>query len=324
MRVALALSLITIGTTFAVLYCVHMSGRSFRGTPPPLTAQQLLLRDELQRNVRHLAGIGPRHTGLPGNLEAGAQWIEAELTALGFEVGRQEYEVRGVACRNLEVALRGRSAPGEIVIVGAHYDSVPGSPGADDNASGVAALLALARVFAGSSPERTLRLVAFVNEEPPNYLEETMGSLVYARRSAERGENIVAMISLESIGYYRDEPGSQQYPALLSLLYPNRADFIAFVSNLSSRPLLQRALEAFREHATVASEGGALPESLPGVAWSDQWAFWKHGWPAIMITDTALFRDPHYHAPSDVPETLDYDRFTRVVEGLARVVAELS
>lgn len=322
MRLAIAAALILVAT-FTVMYCVRMPGRSFRGAPPPLTSPQQALRDELQQNVRQLAAFGPREIGRPRNLEAAADWIEAELKQRGYEVLRQEYELRGVSCRNLEVELRGTSRADEIVIIGAHYDSVPGSPGADDNASGVAGMLALARLFAKSTPERTVRFVAFVNEEPPQFLEESMGSLVYARRSAGRGEKIAAMLSLESIGYYRDEDGSQQYPHPLSLFYPSRGDFIAFVSNLGSRPLLHRGLTAFRAEATIPSEGGALPEALPGVAWSDQWSFWKHGWPALMITDTAPFRNPHYHSPSDTPETLDYDRFTRVVDGLVGVVREL-
>jgi hypothetical protein len=323
MRLAIAAAVILVAATLAVMYCVRMPGRSFRDAPPPLTPRQQTLRDELQQNVRQLAALGPREIGRPGSLEAAAEWIESELRQRGYEVRRQEYELRGVSYRNLEVELRGASRPDEIIIVGAHYDSVPGSPGADDNASGVAGMLALARIFAKSTPAKTVRFVAFVNEEPPQFLDESMGSLVYARRSAERREKIVAMLSLESIGYYRDEHGSQQYPHPLSLFYPSRADFIAFVSNLGSRPLLQRALTAFRAQATIPSEGGALPEALPGVSWSDQWAFWKHGWPALMITDTALFRNPHYHAPSDTPETIDYDRLTRVVDGLVEVVQEL-
>jgi Zn-dependent M28 family amino/carboxypeptidase len=282
------------------------------------------LRVQLQRCVSEISAFGPRDVTHPANLSAAARWIEGELTKRGYSVAYQDYEVGGIRSRNLEVELRGRSRPQEIVIVGAHYDSVPESPGADDNGSGVAAVIALAGAFAGSAPERTLRFVTFVNEEPPHFLTDEMGSLVYARRSASRRENIRAMLSIESIGYYSEEEGTQSYPQPLGLFYPPRADFIAFVSNLGSRRLLNRALRSFRARATIPSEGGALPELVPGIGWSDQWSFWQHGWPAIMITDTALYRNPNYHTASDTPDTLDYDRFTRVVIGLEDVVRDLA
>ena len=150
-----------------------------------------------------------------------------------------------------------------------------------------------------------------------------MGSFVYAKRSRARRENIVAMISLESIGYFRDEEGSQKYPSGVGALYPPRGNFIAFVGNLGSRPLVRRACSVFRQNATVPSEGGTLPDALPGVGWSDQWSFWQHGYKAIMLTDTALFRNPNYHTPNDTPETLDYERLARVTDGMVAVVRDL-
>lgn len=225
--------------------------------------------------------------------------------------------------KNIEAEMTGSKKPEEIIIVGAHYDSVSGSPGANDNASGVAALLELARNFKEQSPERTLRFVAFVNEEPPYFQTEEMGSRVYARRSRERGENIVAMISLETIGYYSDAENSQVYPFPFSLFYPSRGDFIGFVSNTSSRTLVRGAIRVFREDAAFPSQGVAAPGWLTGIGWSDQWSFWKEDYPAIMITDTAIFRYPHYHRRSDTPDKIDYDRMARVVEGVGRVVRDL-
>jgi len=219
------------------------------------------------------------------------------------------------------VEIRGSD---EIVVIGAHYDTILGSPGADDNGSGVAALLAIARRFAHEKPARTLRFVAFANEEPPYFTTEQMGSWVYAKGCHDRHERVVAMMSIEAVGYYRDTPGSQQYPAMLDAVYPTTANFIAFASNLRSHGLLQRCVEVFRGHATVPSEGAALPEDIPGIGWSDQWSFWRFGYDAIMVTDTALFRNPHYHQRSDLPDTLDYERFARVVEGLMAVVRSLA
>jgi Zn-dependent M28 family amino/carboxypeptidase len=212
------------------------------------------------------------------------------------------------------------------VVVGAHYDSHGNIPAADDNASGVAAVLALARAYARErpGPERTLRFVFFVNEEPPFFQTDAMGSRVYARRCRARGETIVAMLSLETVGYYCDRSGSQNYPFPLSAFYPSRGDFIGFVGDLSSRRLVKRVVDSFRRHAMFPSQGAALPSGLRGVGWSDQWSFWQEGYPAVMCTDTAPFRNPNYHTPRDTPDTLDFDRMARVVEGLTGVVRELT
>jgi Zn-dependent M28 family amino/carboxypeptidase len=311
-----------LAVAFAWLAFVRMPGRTFRGTPPPLTPAQLALRDALRSDVARLAAT-ERNVVLTREYDAAAKHISDSLIGAGYRVARQEYDVEGYHCANIEAELRGATKPDEIVIIGAHYDSVDEAPGADDNASGVAALLALARAFAHERPARTLRFVAFANEEPPYFQSESMGSYVYARRSRERGEKIVAMISLESIGYFRDEEGSQQYPSGVGWLYPSRGNFIAFVGNLGSRSLVRRACATFRRSATVASEGGALPSTLPGVGWSDQWSFWQHGYDAIMVTDTAIFRNPNYHTPRDTPETLDYDRLARVTDGMTAVVRDL-
>ncbi|MCI0362486.1 MAG: M28 family peptidase, partial [Phycisphaerales bacterium] len=196
---------------------------------------------------------------------------------------------------------------------------------ANDNGSGVAATLALARAFAESKPDRTLRFVLFANEEPPYFQTENMGSLVYAKRCRERGENTVAMLSLETIGYYSDAPGSQTYPIKpIGWVYPTTGNFIGFVGNYNSRKLVRQAIKSFRAHAQFPSEGGALPGWIPGVGWSDHWAFWQAGYPAIMLTDTAPFRYPHYHSIHDTPDKLDYDRMARVVDGLRPVVADLA
>jgi Zn-dependent M28 family amino/carboxypeptidase len=201
---------------------------------------------------------------------------------------------------------------------------VLGAPGANDNGSGVAAMLALARRFAGKPAQHTLRFVAFVNEEPPYFLTGQMGSFVYAGRCKAHGDRISAMISLETIGYFSDAPHSQTYPAPgLGVFYPSIGNFIGFVSNVPSRHLLRRAIALFRKHANIPSEGAALPAFIPGVSWSDQWSFWQHGYPGIMITDTAPFRYPHYHSATDTPDKLDYDRFALVVSGMEKVIEEL-
>jgi Zn-dependent M28 family amino/carboxypeptidase len=169
-----------------------------------------------------------------------------------------------------------------------------------------------------------LRFVAFVNEEPPYFLSDEMGSFIYARRCKERGDKIAGMISLETIGYFSDAPDSQTYPSrVLGAFYPKIGNFIGFVSNVHSRALLRRVIALFREQAKIPSQGAALPRFVPGVSWSDQWSFWRNGYPGIMVTDTAPFRYPHYHSTNDTPDKLDYDRFTLVVSGMEKVIANL-
>ena len=310
---------------WAQLTMIKMPGRSFRGKLPALTNGQKQLRDELIRDVEKLAGeIGQRNIWRYENLSAAADFIETSLAEAGCEVVRQNFQAQNETCCNLEAVITGGRQPDEIVVVAAHYDTVYGSPGANDNASAVAAVLALARRFAGREVDRTLRFVFFVNEEPPFFQTEQMGSLVYANKCRLDGDNIVAMLSIETIGYYSDRPGSQKYPFPFGLMYPSTGNFIGFVSNLSSRRLLHKAIGSFRSSCKFPSVGGAIPEFVPGINWSDHWSFWKAGYQAIMVTDTAPFRYPHYHSPQDTPDKIDYDSLARVVSGLENVVAELA
>jgi len=306
------------------LLMIRMPGKSFRGMASPLTATDKALRTELVAHVEKLGGeIGERNLRRYLQLQAAAQYIENELTRSGWRIRRDEYDLQGRSCYNLEAELPGASP--EIVLIGAHYDTVDGSPGANDNGSGVAALLALSHRLSGSHNARTVRFLAFVNEEPGYFQTSQMGSFVYATRCRARGDRIQAMLSLETIGYYSNETDSQSYPAPgLGLLYPRTGNFISFVGNVASRSVLREIIGEFRQHAQVASEGAALPPAIPGVSWSDQWSFWQNGYPGVMVTDTAPFRYPHYHAPSDTPDKLDYDSMTRVVIGLEHVVRRLA
>lgn len=303
---------------------IRMPGKSFAGTPPPLSGEEQTLRAELMAHVQKLGGeIGERNVNFYDELVAAADYITQTFADAGLQPRREGYDVRGKLCENIEVEIPGSTR--DIVVIGAHYDSVYGSPGANDNGSGVAALLALAKRFAGKPNERTLRFVAFPNEEPLHFQTPLMGSWVYAAKCKERNEPVVAMVSLETIGYFSNERGSQVYPIPgLGAIYPRTGNFIAFVGNVPSRALVRQALGSFRKHAKLPSEGTALPASIPGVGWSDQWSFWQHGYPGIMVTDTAPFRYPHYHARSDTPDKLEYDSMTRLVHGLGGVIADLA
>jgi len=283
------------------------------------------LAARLRRHVEQLAGkIGERHVLRPAALHAAERYIDETLHALGYEVRRQNYEAQGVDCANLEVVIAGSARAAEIVLAGAHYDTVPGSPGADDNASGVAAILELARLLREARPARTIRLVAFVNEEPPFFFWGEMGSKVYARAARARGDDIRVMLSLEMLGCYSDELGSQGYPPLLKHFYPAQGNYIAFVSNLRSRRSLRNVVDAFRAASDFPAEKLAAPAMVPGIGWSDQLSFWREGYPAAMVTDTAFHRYRHYHQPTDTPEKLDYERMARVVDGLAGALRALA
>ena len=315
---------IAVAAVLALLWWfgMRMPGKSIPKAAP-LSSDEIALRDELRASVQKLAGeIGERNMWHYGQLNTAADFIEDSFSRAGLQTRRDSYDMRGQACHNIDAEIPG--ARPEILLIGAHYDSVFGSPGANDNGTGVAATLGLARRFARTKPEHTLRFVAFVNEEPPYFLSGEMGSLVYARRCKARGDKISAMISLETIGYFSDAPHSQTYPSPgLGIFYPKVGNFIGFVSNVHSRALLRRVIALFRKHAKIPSEGAALPAFVPGVSWSDQWSFWRQGYPAIMVTDTAPFRYPYYHSSSDTPDKLDYDRFTLVVRGMEKVIEDL-
>ena len=304
---------------------VCMPGASYSQELPPADETLTALAQELRKDVSTLAiQIGERNVrDHPQELAQAADYIARQFAGAQLSVRRQEYEVSGCKCCNLDVEIRGDSCPEEIVIVGAHYDTAHGTPGADDNTSGIAATLALARRFAHRKVDRTLRFVAFVNEEPPYFQTEQMGSLVCARRCRANDENIVAMLSLEMLGYYSDAADSQNYPMPFSFLYPSRGNFVAFIGNTASRDLVRRTVGVFRQHEPFPSEGAAVPGMIRGVGFSDHWSFWQEGYPALMITDTAMRRNPYYHEQEDTIDKLDFDRMARVVRGLQKVVEDL-
>ncbi|MEX2197294.1 MAG: M28 family peptidase, partial [Burkholderiales bacterium] len=312
--------LLAAALAWLLWFMVKVPGESHRGPLPALTEDESRLALSLRRHVEAIASR-EHNQFRPAELGAAARYLETELAAMGYAPQAQRYATGLGEVRNIEVEVRGRGEAS--IVVGAHYDSVAGSPGANDNGSGVAATLELARRLRGAAPARTLRFVFFVNEEPPFFSGMDMGSRHYALRAREGNERIAAMFSLETIGWYSDEPGSQRYPFPLSFFYPSTGNFLAFVSNLGSRALLHESIEAFRRHAQFPSEGVAAPALIPGVDWSDHASFWREGYAALMITDTAPFRYPHYHSASDTPDKVDYERLARVVTGLERMLREL-
>ena len=286
--------------------------------------------EQIKRDVIVLAdNVGERNMHTPGTMDAAVNFLEDRFASMGFDVEKHQYTLqRGVytgrTASNLVVEIPGADNKDEIIILGAHYDTVPNSPGANDNASGVAVLLAVAQEMSGAEPDRTVRFIAFANEEPPFFQTTDMGSYAYVRRSSERGENIVAMIALDGLGYYDESSGSQRYPIPgLGLAYPDRANFISLVTRLSDLKLLRKISDLFKREDVIPAESAALPGFLTGVNWSDHWSFWQHGYSAILITDTLLFRDSAYHSADDTAERLDYDNMLKLASMLKHVVEKL-
>jgi len=291
---------------------------------PGMSAEPDKLETGLRADVTMLAEtIGPRSLYRPEVLQKAADFVAQRFEAGGWTVKHLDYLVGLRRCENLEVETRGTKFPDEIVVVGAHYDTVAHTPGADDNASGVAAMLALAEGLAKAEPERTLRFVAFTNEEPIYFQTDAMGSRVYARQCKARGDKIVAMLALETMGFFTDAKKTQHYPFPLSLFYPSRGNFLAIVGNRDSGALVNRVKTVFEAAKVLPVESASLPGGLQGVGWSDHWSFWQEGWPAVMVTDTAPFRNKHYHKATDKPDTLDYARLAAAVRGLEAVVKDL-
>lgn len=304
------------------LGCIHTSpGNSFSGPLPELSPAQATIRNELQTDVYEFSdNVGPRCS--LRSLHEAQNWIEKKLELPGVTVQLVEVDMNGPKVANVEATIRGTKRPGEIVLLGAHYDTVPRSPGANDNASGVAALLTLARRLPQINPERTVKLVFFVNEENPYSFGIQMGSRVYAEECRRRGYNIVAMVCIDSLGYYSDAAGSQKYPALVGWQLPSRANFVAFASDVKNQRLMDTVVALYRSSVNFPSLGVALDSK--SVARSDHASFWAVDYPAIMMSDTSDYRDPHYHSPTDKPDNLNYDCFARVVDGLQKTVQRMS
>lgn len=278
----------------------------------------------LRGSVTHLAGtIGERNLDKPDKLNAAAVWISAQWTAQGLRPRESTYKFGHHDVKNIDVDVAGSPKNG-IVLVGAHYDSVQGCPGADDNASGVAVMLELSKALARTRTKLAIRCVAFANEEPPYFMTEYMGSRVYAASCKKAGDDIRVMISLETMGYFSAKPNSQKYPPMIAKRYPDTGNFIAVAADLANKDQVSRIATLLQRHQSVGVETAVFPADVPGVSWSDHASFWWQKYPGVMITDTAPYRNPNYHTASDTPDTLDYPRLATLTAGLIQAVRELA
>ncbi|NUP08876.1 MAG: M28 family peptidase [Polyangiaceae bacterium] len=317
----LSCSLLGIAVLYVVV--VDMPGESRKPPLPALSEEESTARERLRADLDVLARqIGDRNTRALEGLERAAAFIEERLRAAEYSPARQTFDTKGIPTSNIEVVITGEQPTS--LVVGAHYDTAWSCPGANDNGTGVVSLLELARRLHGIRPKHTLRLVFFTNEEPPHFDTELMGSFVYANQLAAIGTQVVGMLSLETMGFYSDEEGSQRYPPVIGAVYPSRGNFIGFIGNVGSRALVRETVSLFRDVATIPSEGTAAFATIPGVGWSDHASFWRHDWPALMVTDTAPFRYEHYHTSEDTIDKVDFDGLARVTIGLEHVIRKLA
>jgi hypothetical protein len=290
------------------------SAAARRAERPPLTAREQALRAELERDVGHLASqVGERHSGKPWEFAGAADWIATEFESSGLGVARAGVEAGDAVAMDIEATQRGGRLGREVVIVSAHYDSHPGSVGADDKATGVAALLALGRASRSAHPSRTLRLVATA----------VTGSSAHAKRVGARADAVYAALNLESLGYYSDQPGSQRCPGAFVERCPSAGDFAAVVAAERSRTMFELVTRILGQRTSLPVRGFLLDPGKRQDFLSDASAVAEIGFPVLTVTDTGAWRNPNHHAAGDTPDRIDFDRLARLVAGLEEVVREL-
>ncbi len=314
--------LVALSITALLGYMTWMPAPDFEGDEKEIKFESSGLEERLRGHVVRLSEsrVG-RNIIAADSLTPARNYIANQFKSIGFNPEYQSYDIEGDEYSNIIIDIPSSVKGAPVLIVGAHYDSVENSPGANDNASGVAALIEIGRYFSINQPlHNHLRLIAFANEEPPFFHTDEMGSLIYAKTLSGKDETVLGMISLETIGYYTEAKGSQKYPRFFDRLYSDQGNFLSFVGNFQSRNLLTSSIALFRKQSKVPSQGVVSPAFVPGVGWSDHWSFWKAGFNAIMVTDTALYRYQHYHETSDTPEKLNYQQYAKVVYGLYKVI----
>jgi hypothetical protein len=320
--IGLLLLLALLLSAFLLYSVMKIKGSPSLVIPPAQGVKNMMLYRHVEKLAVH---IGSRSVYEYDKLTAAKQYIVSSLKAMGYTPVLQDFSYQGKVFSNIIALLPGKTLPEEVVVIGAHYDTVAGTPGADDNASAVAALLEMCRLLKDHSPDRTLKLLFFALEEPPVFRSESMGSFVYASDARNRQEQIRAMVCLEMLGYYSDKEGEQSFPLpFMSLMFPSTPNFIAVVGNLSSRGLVNQVADSIRKSSSVPAETLSTAGFVPGVDFSDHLSFWKMDYPAVMITDTAFYRNPNYHTAADKIDTLDFGRLASLLDGLLRMAKDLS
>lgn len=323
-NISIIISIIIIAVGLTIIQYFNLPGVTYEGPAAELTNKEKAIKSSLEKHIKVLSvDIGQRNQFVAESLDKSANYIESQFLQCSEKVRRQVIHGKVHKADNIIATLGSVKPQQGRIIIGAHYDSVHGSPGANDNASGVATILMLCEMLKGQTFKHAIEFVAFANEEPPNFKTKNMGSYVYAKSLREQGVEVKAMLSIETVGAYYNEENSQKYPEPIEMFYPDRGDFIAFVSNHASAPIVKSVIRAFRETTEFPSEGLIAPVELQGVDFSDHWSFWQFDYPAIMVTDTAFFRYNHYHTDQDSYDKVNFNSLARVVNGLEKVVSHL-
>jgi hypothetical protein len=313
---------------FSYWYMLQCKG-NWRGEPleKKMKTELIEIKKSMESDIEYLQNLGPRNSENDTSykqLRQCEKWIKQRWESQGYVVKKQTFSFKGKEYSNLEIEIKGRTLPSEIIIISAQYDTLPGSPGANNNGSGIAILFQLSRLLKSHIPERTLRLLNFVNEEDPFFGTEMMGSYQYAKRAYQYRENIRIMLSLDALGIFKEEPGSQKYPFPFSLVYPNRGNFLAFIGDFSSRKYMVETTRGFKKGSSFLIEAGVVPKWVEGAGWSDHLSFWKFGYPGIMVTDTGGFRSPSHTTKEDTMEKLNFEAMSRIVVGMYSAIVELT
>jgi len=320
-KVILILVLLIIAfLLFSYWYMMKCEGY-WKGEPleKQMEAELIQMKKEMTSDIEYLQKLGPRNSENETSykqLRLCEEWIKQKWESQGYRVKKHTFSIKGREYSNLEIEVKGRTAPSEIIILSAQYDTLPDSPGANNNGSGMAILFQLSRLLRKHTPERTLRFINFVNEEDPFFGTEMMGSYQYAKRCYQLREDIKAMLSMDALGIYKEEPGSQRLPFPFSMFYPDRGNFLAFIGNLRSRKSMVEATKGFKKGSSFPIEAGVVPEWVEAADWSDHRSFWQFGYPGIMVTDTGGFRSIYHTTKEDTMEKLNFDAMARIVIGM--------
>jgi hypothetical protein len=302
---------------------------NWRGDPleKKMKMEFIEIKKGMESDIEYLQILGPRNSENDASykqLRKCEEWIRQRWESQGFTVKKHTFSVEGKDYSNLEIEIKGRTLPSEIIIISAQYDTLPDSPGANNNGSGMAILFAVSNLLRNYNPDRTIRLIEFVNEEDPFFGSEKMGSYQYAKKCRQKGEDIRVMLSLDALGIYKNETGSQKLPFPFSMFYPDRGNFLAFIGNLNSRKYMKEATRGFKKGSSFPIEAGVVPKWVEGAGWSDHLSFWKFGYPGIMVTDTGGFRSPSHTTKEDTMEKLNFEAMSRIVIGMYTCAVHLT
>ncbi len=320
-KVLLPLAILFLAFLFFSYWYMMKCGGNWKGEPleKQMKAELSEIKKGMASDIEYLQKLGPRNSENEktyNQLRHCEEWIRQRWESQGYVVKKHTFSIREKEYSNLEIEIKGRTLPSEIIIISAQYDTLPDSPGANNNGSGIAILFQLSQLLRKHTPDKTLRLLNFVNEEDPLFGTEMMGSFQYAKRSHQLREDIKVMLSMDALGIYKEEPNSQKLPFPFSMFYPDRGNFLAFIGDLSSRKYMIEMTRGFKKGSSFPIEAGVVPKWAKGAAWSDHSSFWKFGYPGIMVTDTGGFRSPSHTTKEDTMEKLNFEAMSRIVIGM--------